>query len=81
MKCAIWQCRDERYSNGVASPFCVAHRAEFEASGEGKNLRATSESDFRDRLWKEHCVAEATKKWETATPEQREEWKKGGFGR
>lgn len=58
------------------SVFCISHEAEFMRAPEAAALRhdlvkglgtspyrATAFSDFRDRLWKEHCVvAEAEKR-------------------
>ncbi len=43
--------------------FCPEHELEFQASPEGLHPRASSRSDFRDRVWKERCkLDEETKR-------------------
>ncbi len=81
MRCAIVTCPEQRFTNGKPHPFCLGHLAQFNVSPEGINPRPSSESDFRDRVWKETCVELAAAKWESASLEQRAEWAKGGFGR
>ena len=64
-----------------ALEFCAKHQLEFAKSSEALHPRPSSLSDFRDRHWKETCSVRAAEKWANATEVEREEWRKGGFGR
>lgn len=76
-RCAVVMCPN------VSGPrrLCPSHQLDFEASPEGKNLRAGSLTDFINRTWKENQAVRAEAKWADATPEQRAAWSKGNFGK
>lgn len=80
-RCAIITCPHLTFVNGTPHHFCPLHQLDYEASPEAKNPRPSSLSDFRDRTWKELQSVRAAAKWADASPEQRAEWMKGGFGR
>ena len=69
VKCAMVWCGSDQYVNGKPNPFCPPHYAEFKQAPEGLNLRPTSASDYRDRMWKERCIEATAKRIEAALAE------------
>ena len=70
-----------RRAASAAHYLCPLHLLDYQVSAEAKNPTPRSLPDFIERTWKETQTVKANEKWANATEAEREEWKKGGFGR